>query len=557
MSGILRLANDASGQSTLDTNATTDVTYSLPDTGADGTAIILTDDAHEVTSINWDGIDVTIQNGDINLDNGTLFVDESTNHVGIGTTSPASILTVHQSTGNINLELHSTSSGRGTQIKTHNDHATFYHGLAGDTSGNYIYYTADSKDHVFLTSDVERVRIDSDGRVGIGTTSPGSFDSASNQLVIQNSGNCGITIDATSSTDSNIYFADGDQGNERYRGTITYSHSVDAMRFGTGGGNEAMRIDSSGRLLVGTISSSTADSLVLNGNSSGTANPSILRMRRTGAIPPDTEISQIEFASTETRIGADIKCQAEDTWATGDTPGRLVFSTTADGASSPTERMRITAQGFIKASNTGSYVTPTTGISATQHEISNSTDARDIIQFYNTHASDPYGIFLRFLNATPNNTTNYFLYCMDGTAQRVTLRSNGGIANYQSNNANLCDEREKKNIETLDSTWNCLKEWKLKKFHYNEDADTSDKRYGVIAQQIAEYCPEVITDWVKQKAEEAVLDDDGNIVTPAVAEVTRMGVKEQQMMWMAIKALQEAMERIETLETEVSRLRSN
>ena len=121
----------------------------------------------------------------------------------------------------------------------------------------------------------------------------------------------------------------------------------------------------------------------------------------------------------------------------------------------------------------------------------------------------------------------------------------------------MCDEREKKNIETLDSTWGCLKNWELKKFHYNEDDDSDDKRYGVIAQQVAPHCPELITNWVKQQAKDAVLDDDGNVVTPAVEEVNRMAVKEQQMMWMAIKALQEAQARIETLEAEVAALKSN
>ena len=64
----------------------------------------------------------------------------------------------------------------------------------------------------------------------------------------------------------------------------------------------------------------------------------------------------------------------------------------------------------------------------------------------------------------------------------------------------------------------------------------------------------MLTDWIKQKAEDAVLDDDGNVVTPAVSEITRKGVKEQQMMWMAIKALQEAQARIETLEAKVAAL---
>lgn len=122
---------------------------------------------------------------------------------------------------------------------------------------------------------------------------------------------------------------------------------------------------------------------------------------------------------------------------------------------------------------------------------------------------------------------------------RVQLKGNGGIANYQANDSNLCDEREKKNIVSLDSKWDKVKSWELKKFHYNEDADTDDLKYGVIAQQVEEHCPEVLTDWKK---------DEG---------VIRKGVKEQQMTWMAIKALQEAMTRIETLEAEVAALKES
>ena len=160
------------------------------------------------------------------------------------------------------------------------------------------------------------------------------------------------------------------------------------------------------------------------------------------------------------------------------------------------------------------------------------------------------GIHILYTGATPNSTTANVLQFDDASANRFQLRSNGGIANFQSNDANLCDEREKKNIVSLDDKWDKVKSWDLKKFHYNEDADTDDKRYGVIAQQVAENCPEVITDWVTQEAADAVLDDDGNVVTPAKEEIVRMGVKEQQMMWMAIKALQEAQTRIETLETQ-------
>ena len=90
---------------------------------------------------------------------------DGSGRIGIGENSPSNPLVVKQSTGNINLELHSTSSGRGTQIMSHNDHATFYHGLTdydiGDTSGDYnIYYTANAKNHIFSTNNAERMRID-------------------------------------------------------------------------------------------------------------------------------------------------------------------------------------------------------------------------------------------------------------------------------------------------------------------------------------------------------------------------------------------------------------
>lgn len=431
------------------------------------------------------------------------------------------------------------------------------------------------------TAATERLRVDSSGRVGIGESSP-----AANLEITPGTGAGTLLLNNASGsmTDGALNIEVGSGGvlyETRKTGGLAHIWYTTAA--------ERMRIDTSGRLLVGTSSSSSVltNTVELHAAGTGIAQPAYLTYSFPGAAPgSETNCGYLQFyksrgssvgtntiVANDDRLGmvrwlgangtdydsaAEIFAEVDGTpGASGDMPGRLAFATTSEGSVSPTERMRITGQGFIKASNTGSYVTATQGTAATQHEITNSIGARDIMQLYHTNASSPYGIFLRFQNGAPNNGTNYFLYCIDSAAQRLALNSNGGIANYQSNNVNLCDEREKKNIETLDSTWGCLKNWELKKFHYNEDADTDDKRYGVIAQQVAPHCPEVITDWVKQKAEDAVLDEDGNVVTPAVEEVTRMGVKEQQMMWMAIKALQEAQARIETLEAKVNALEGN
>jgi len=141
-----------------------------------------------------------------------------------------------------------------------------------------------------------------------------------------------------------------------------------------------------------------------------------------------------------------------------------------------------------------------------------------------------------FFSISTGNTLH--VYDTSAGTFRFYVGVAGGISNYSANNVNLSDEREKKNVEALPSQWDCLKHWDLKQFHYNADDDALPKKYGVIAQEIEAHCPEVI-DVFK-------VDDD----------TERMGVKEQQMMWMAIKALQEAQTRIESLESRITALES-
>ena len=146
----------------------------------------------------------------------------------------------------------------------------------------------------------------------------------------------------------------------------------------------------------------------------------------------------------------------------------------------------------------------------------------------------------------------------------MTVRSNGGIANYSANDVNLAsDERLKKDISPLESTWNRLKAVEVVNFRYKDSNEGDPLLYGVIAQQVQPIVPELVV--VTKEAQEAVeskdaiLDADGNVVEPAVAakEATPeyYGIREQPMYWLAIKALQEAMARIETLEAEVAALK--
>ena len=94
--------------------------------------------------------------------------------------------------------------------------------------------------------------------IGIGTSSPGSFDSGADNLVVgaTDSSSNGITI--ASSTNGILYFADGTSGDEAFRGSIIYNHANDNFIFRTAGFNERMRIASDGKISMGHAGTSSS-----------------------------------------------------------------------------------------------------------------------------------------------------------------------------------------------------------------------------------------------------------------------------------------------------------
>ena len=113
----------------------------------------------------------------------------------------------------------------------------------GGTSGADIWNSANSYMR-FATNDTERMRIDSSGNVGIGTSSP------SNNLQVGDATDATEIINIASTGNGYLTFGDAADNDV---GFLQYNHANNFMAFATNA-SEAMRIDSSGNLLVGTTS---------------------------------------------------------------------------------------------------------------------------------------------------------------------------------------------------------------------------------------------------------------------------------------------------------------
>jgi hypothetical protein len=146
------------------------------------------------------------------------------------------------------------SDSSGSNLYIANGYSTLY----AQTSGQHQWFTAASGTAGNAITFTQAMTLDASGNLGVGTTSPGSFDAVADNLVVgTTSGNNGITIAAGTAGSSTINFADSTTGGGQYAGYIDYQHNGDYMRFGTNNGTERARIDSSGNLLVGTTSTST------------------------------------------------------------------------------------------------------------------------------------------------------------------------------------------------------------------------------------------------------------------------------------------------------------
>ncbi|REJ63044.1 MAG: hypothetical protein DWQ21_04595 [Bacteroidetes bacterium] len=314
--------------------------------------------------------------GTANTNHALLVRDSSNNqllrvnnngNVGIGQSSPNALLEVNSGTaGNEVQRIEGSYSGSGSVVLSN------WRRAGGAVAANLQYHdsspikmtlgTSTSHNFVLKTADTDRLTIDNSGNVGIGATSPA-------ELLHVSATSPAVLIEATNTSTGESKLQLGKTGNTNV-GEIKYSHSNNSLSFRVNDGEKA-RIDSSGRLLVGTSSSvafnGVPSAVQIQGSTNATTRMSIRRTANDSSagvlvfgksrssahavLSNNDEIGKIEFYGadgTDTNQRAGMILSAVDgTPGTNDMPGRLVFFTTADGSGTPTERLRIDSSGNV------------------------------------------------------------------------------------------------------------------------------------------------------------------------------------------------------------------
>jgi hypothetical protein len=409
--------------------------------------------------------------------------------------------------------------------------------------------------------------------------------------------------------------------------TGIYSPGADQVAVATNGTGRLF-VDASGKILFGTgtarsdffntttfsprvqIEGTDSNGSMLSvTHNATTGNPNLILARSRGTtlgsatvVSDGDSLGIVQFQGadgTDLVVGAQISANVDGTPGSNDMPGRIVLSTTADGASNPTERMRIDSSGrvgigttapqarlhIVGGSASSIYATTdcfldaetglffsglgtyNTGIYSRSNSLifNSGTSGTETARFdsskrflvgtssvisdeqFNVTSGNQIGFYLK--NASGGGEYTFKCWNATGTGNTLwidfineTTQTRRGSIDYNRAAGQVrynvtSDRRLKSDIESAGTALDALSAIQVRSYKWAETGYQVD--HGFIAQELNEIAPDAVK-----------VGDNGEEVTDT------WGVDNGKLVPLLTKALQEAIAKIETLEAKVAALES-
>jgi hypothetical protein len=365
----------------------------------------------------------------------------------------------------------------------------------------------------------------------------GNLDANTKNIVFGDSGSASddrLTFGA--GTDVSVYW-DGTDGHITALGTLNIdgADGHEMAKFVDGGAVELYHNDSkklettsSGATVTGTLAATLSTAAQANITSVGTLTGLTLS-GNVALTSDDPTITMTDSSGTNDIVTLQSASGALTiTTRDGSADGQIIFK--KNDGSATDETMRINGSGHVGIGTD----------SPTQALHVDEPTSNNYAAVINSSLSSFQGAVLRLtsVRTTTDSSFNFFLCGSD----KMAIRDSGNVVNANNSYGAFSDSRIKENIVDASSQWNDIKALKVRKYNLIGSTLT---QIGVVAQEVEAAGMSGLVDEAKLSEPDA----DGN-------DVIRKNVKYSVLYVKAIKALQEAMTRIETLETKVAALES-